>query len=119
MATLSDPDRSAAYLNAAANGTFEGYIRFDLNGTAFEYVRGTLGVTLPELKRLIAEHVNGGGEIDEVAETRSNWSGEYSYHYDLRFVIEGVPVYVETRLLCRIPFIPDEPRIEVVNIHGQ
>ena len=39
------------------------------------------------------------GEIDQVKETR-NWEpcNRWEYHYDLRPTINGVKVYVETRL---------------------
>ena len=52
------------------------------------------------------------GEIDDVRETRPEWD-----HYDLRFEINDKPVYVETRLNCRLPFVPSESTILVVNIH--
>ena len=63
------------------------------------------------------EHVVNGGAIDEQREGRYPWSGEYEFHYDLRFSIEK-PVYIETRLHYRLPIVPDESWILVVNIHA-
>ena len=64
------------------------------------------------------EYVAAGGKIDEVRETRKEWK-EHEFHHDLRFTIHDVPVYIETRLNYRLPVVPDESSIEVVNIHGQ
>ncbi len=64
------------------------------------------------------EYVAAGGEIDEVRETRADWK-EHEFHHDLRFTIQDIPVYIETRLIYRLPVVPDESLIEVVNIHEQ
>jgi hypothetical protein len=52
-----------------------------------------------------------------VAETRENWRDQYSHHYDLRPVIEGRKLYVETRLIYSKPDDPDDPVIYIVSIH--
>jgi hypothetical protein len=65
------------------------------------------------------EHVAAGGEIDEVLETRPEWSDRYEFHYDLRLRIQGKNVYIETRLNYRLPLVADESWILVVNVHGQ
>ena len=70
----------------------------------------------PAVERLV-EHVLAGGEIDEVRETRSEWS-DYEFHYDLRVTINDKLVYIETRLDYRHPFVQDQPTILVVNIHA-
>jgi len=62
------------------------------------------------------EYIAGGGTIDQVVETRPEWS-KHEFHYDLRFEMEEQPIYVETRLLFDDPSGPDDPRIHVVNIH--
>jgi len=64
------------------------------------------------------EFVASGGEVDEVRETRSEWSSEHEFHHDLRFTIAEVAVYVETRLRYRLPLIVDESSILVVNVHA-
>lgn len=73
-------------------------------------------ITLKEIARLMFEYVDAGGEIDEVKETRPEWS-DYEFHYDLRFPIQGKPVYIESRLHYKLPFKPDFSTILVVNIH--
>jgi hypothetical protein len=119
MAALTDPERLQAYKNALSNWRFEGYVRFDLNQQAHDWIRRELrNVPLKELAQLMHEYVESGGTIDEIRETREEWSDKYEYHYDLRFLIRSQPVYIETRLICRLPYVPDEPRIEVVNVHA-
>ena len=118
MASLTDPERLKAYRDAAANWQFTGFVRFQLNEAAYKWLRTRLDdVSTKELARLIAEFVAGGGEIDEVREVRELWQDDYEFHYDLRFAIQGKPVYVETRLLFSPPFKADESSILVVNIH--
>lgn len=118
MATLTDPERLKSYRDAAANWRFEGFVCFQLNESAYKWLRIELDdVSTKELARLIAEFVAGGGEIDEVRETRELWQDDYEFHYDLRFAIQGKPIYIETRLLFLPPFKPDESSILVVNVH--
>ncbi len=119
MAPLKDEDRLRAFRNALSNWSYTGYVCFDLNETAYKWLRTKLdGVTLKELSRLMWEFVESGGAIDEVPECRPEWRDDFEFHYDLRFNIEGQRVYVETRLRYRPPFQPDEPSILVVNIHA-
>jgi hypothetical protein len=40
-----------------------------------------------------------------------------NWRYDLRLNVKGHLVYVETRLQYRDPTDPDDPIIQVVNIH--
>ena len=118
MARLTDEDRLSAYTDALSNWAYDGYVRFELSETAFKWIRANLdGVTLRDLARLMFEHVEGGGSIDEVEEKRPEWS-EYEYHYDLRFSVQGVKVYVESRLEYEPPFKPDQPVVIVVNVHA-
>ncbi len=119
MAPLTDPNRLEAYKDALSNWNFGGYIQFELTQTAYEWVRRELdNVSLKEIGRLMYEHVEAGGEIDEVRETRPGWSDEYEFHYDLRFTIQNRPVYIETRLNYKLPVVPDDSTILVVNIHA-
>ncbi|HEV3297999.1 MAG TPA: hypothetical protein VG055_00055 [Planctomycetaceae bacterium] len=120
MPPLEDPDRLAAFKDALANWSFSDYIQFDLPEEADKWIRRHLGnVTLKDIGRRMHEHVASGGEIDEVPETRSGWCEQYEYHHDLRFLIQGKEVYVETRLHYWVPIIADESWILVVNIHGR
>jgi hypothetical protein len=118
MARLTDPERLRAYQNALGNWAFTGYVRFRLTEQCRRWIRETLGIRVNDIGRLMYEYVAAGGEIDEVRESRPEWSGEHEFHYDIRFSIEGVPVYIETRLHEHKPFEPDRPWIQVVNVHA-
>ncbi len=119
MAPLTDPTRLEAYKDALGNWSFAGYIQFELTETAYEWIKRELnGILLKEIGRLMYEHVRAGGEIDEVRETRPEWSGEYPFHHDLRFAIQDRAVYIETRLNCQVPVVPDASSILVVNVHA-
>jgi hypothetical protein len=116
---LSDSDRLAAYRDALGNWSFTDYIQFELTEEAYRWVRRELlDVTFKDLGRLMCEHVVGGGEIEEVPETRAEWRELHEFHYDLRLQIAGKAVYVETRLNYRLPIVADESWILVVNIHA-
>lgn len=119
MAPIVDPDRSYAYRDALSNWRFEDYIQFSLNEQAYKFIQVELqGIPLRDVKRRMHEHVEQGGGIDEVRETRPEWSGQYEFHHDLRLRIFGILVYVETRLSYRIPVIADDSWILVVNVHA-
>jgi len=117
---LIDPDRLAAYRGALSNWAVTGYIQFDLTEEAHGWIRRELGnITLKEIGRLMHEYIAAGGEIDETPETRPEWSDQYEFHHDLRLTINETSVYVETRLHWRLPVVPDESWILVVNVHAQ
>jgi hypothetical protein len=117
---LTDPDRLKAFKDALRNWEFTGYITFQLTEQAGRWIRQTFGnITLKEISRLMHEYVAAGGEIDEVVEQRTQWRDLYEYHHDLRFEIQGVRVYIETRLIYRLPINIDDTSIIVVNIHEQ
>jgi hypothetical protein len=74
---LSDPDRLSAFVDALGNWNFSGYIQFALTDQAFRWLRREFGnITLKEIGRLMHEHVEGGGIIDEVPEIRAEWSDQ-------------------------------------------
>ncbi|HVA50410.1 MAG TPA: hypothetical protein VNH11_28935 [Pirellulales bacterium] len=108
-----------AYRDALGNWSVTGYIQFELTEQAHRWLRRELAeITLKDVGRLMFEHVTAGGEIDEIPETRPEWSGEYAFHHDLRVMIGGRPVYIETRLHYRLPVVADESWILVVNVHA-
>ncbi len=118
MPPLTDPDRLAAYKDALGNWNCTGYIQFELTERTYRWLRQELGgITLKDIARLMFEHVDAGGVIDEVPETRPEWSDLYEYHYDLRLTILNKSVCIETRLQYRLPVVADESWILVVNIH--
>jgi hypothetical protein len=118
MAPLADPERLLAYRDALSNWAFADYIKFKLSEQSRRWIRRELGIRFRELGQLMHEHVASGGQIDEVRETRPEWSGKFEYHYDLRLAIGGTPVYIETRLNFQPPFRPDAAWILVVNVHA-
>ena len=117
---LTDPTRLAAYKDALRNWNYTDFIQFDLTEQAYRWVQRELGnMALKEIGRLMHEYVDAGGEIDEVPETRPEWSDRYECHFDLRFKIQDIPVYLETRLNYRLPLVADESWILVVNVHAR
>jgi len=70
-------------------------------------------VTLKGIAELIYRHFDSGGQIDQVNETREEWL-DFKFHYDLRLTIAERRIYIETVLLSEDP---DDPEIQVVNIH--
>jgi hypothetical protein len=69
-----------------------------------------------EAARVLHEHVDAGGQIDEHPERRPEFV-HCEFHYDLRVEIGGRRIYFETILLCDDPADPDDPVIEVVSVH--
>jgi hypothetical protein len=115
---LTDPARLVAYRDALGNWNVRDYVQFELTEEAHRWIRRVLSnITLKEIGRLMYEHVAAGGDIDEVPETRPEWSDQYEFHHDLRLTIRKKSVYIETRLNYRLPVVPDESWILVVNIH--
>ena len=52
---------------------------------------------LSVVQRMLA-HVQNGNEIDQVVETREAHCDENRFHFDFRFQIDGLHVYIETVL---------------------
>ncbi len=116
MARLTDPDILARYTQALTEWKVEGAI--ELEGRAAEGLRTTLeGVTVRHFKERLHHYVCvEGGEIDQVREERQLWRGKWEWHFDLRPTINGVKLYVETRLFPESFSSKDEPIIYVVQI---
>jgi hypothetical protein len=107
-------DRLRCYTNALNNWRFDGYVRFKKR--VGEWLRDEMGNSLPDICRMVYEHVQTGGRVDEVVETREPYV-MWEFHYDLRVQVGKRRIYFETILLCDDPDDPDDPRIEVVNVH--
>ncbi len=102
-------------MNALSNWRFTNYIRF--TRLADEWVRSEMeGHTQKSFGELLFLFVSAGGEIDQIVERRPEWS-MHEYHYDLRLIVDGRRLYVETRLIFSDPDDPDNPQILVANIH--
>lgn len=117
MAPLTNTDRLFAYRDALRNWRFAGYLSFTLTELSLIYVRDVLGLALSDIARRMHEHVEAGGTINEVREQREQWRDLYEFHYDMHIMMEGRRVYLETRLIYRLPVLPDDSSILVVNIH--
>jgi hypothetical protein len=89
-----------------------------LKGRAPEGLRTTLeGVTEKYFKEALYRFVcEDNGEIDQVREEREPWRNHWEWHYDLRPTINGVKLFVETRLYPESFSSRHEPVIQVVQI---
>ena len=116
MARLTDPDILARYKQALADWNIEGAIV--LKGRAPEGLRCTLdGVTEKHLKEALYRYVcQENGEVDQVKEDREPWRKDREWHYDLRPTVNGLRLYVETRLYPESFSSRLEPIIQVVQI---
>ncbi len=121
MARLTDPDILARYHQALADwglGDDEGGGGIELIGGAHEGLRTTLeGVTVRCFKEALYHFVcQENGEIDQIKEEREPWRNHWEWHYDLRLTINGVKLYVETRLFPESFSSRQEPMVYVVRI---
>ncbi len=71
------------------------------------------GMNLKAVAKALHDFLAGGGVIDQVKETRPEWS-RWPYHYDFRLMLDGRRIYVETILQDDDP---NDPTIEIVSIH--
>lgn len=115
MARLTDPILLGRYQQALRDWKLDGAI--ELIGRAHEGLRNTLeGVTVLEFKRSLFEYVcQQNGEIDQVGEEREAWRDKWEWHYDLRPTVNGVMLYVETRLFPEFTSKKD-PVIYIVQV---
>jgi len=117
MARLTDPDILERYQKALADWEVEGAIEL-VGRAAHEGLRITLeGVTVKYFKEALYRFVcEENGEIDQVKEERELWREKWEWHYDLRLTINGVKIYVETRLFPESFSSSKDPIIHVVQI---
>ncbi len=112
MAPLTNAELLAKFRHALREWNCTGYITW--KSVAHEWVEKNLeGLTTRALGEEMSRHVGAGGEIDEVKESRPEWS-DRQFHYDFRIPIEGRLLYIETIL---IEDDPDDPIVHVVSIH--
>lgn len=116
MARLTDAETLSRYKQALTEWKIVGAIV--LKGRAHDGLRLTLeGVTEEYFKEALFRFVcEENGEIDQVKELREPWREHWEWHYDLRPIINGVAVYVETRLLPESFTSREEPIIHIVQI---
>ena len=114
MAKLTGP-LLTCYRNALRNWRYTDYIIYE--EVAERWLRKQLrGYTQRQFSELLHRFVEAGGEVDQVVETRPEWS-MHTHHYDLRPTVGGRKLYVETRLVHTDLNDPDDPTILIVNIH--
>lgn len=112
MAVLQDPVILAQYRSPLANWNVSGYIVW--KETARAWLLANLGEgDERKINKLLFEHVQGGGLIDQVPERRAEWD-DYDNHYDLRLALAGRLIYVETVLEVDDP---QDAILRVVSIH--
>jgi hypothetical protein len=112
MPPLVDPDILDQFRLVLNNWSFTGYVT--VKDTALQWAERNLpGFQLKELARLMHEHVESGGVINQVVETRPEWN-HWPYHYDFCMNWLGRAIYVETLL---VDDDPRDPTIRIVSIH--
>jgi hypothetical protein len=116
MARLTDPEILARYKQALAEWNVEGAVI--LQGRAPDGLRTTLeGVTEDYFKEALYRFVcQENGEIAQVKEEREPWCKQWEWRYDLRPTINGVRLYIETRLFPESFGSRQEPVIYIFQI---
>ena len=112
MARLTDPEILAKFQHVLSQWRFTGCITW--KPIARQWLEQNLeGLTTRFVGEEMFRFFSAGGEIDQVRETRPEWS-EHQFHYDFRIDIGGRLLYIETIL---VEDDPDDPTIHVVSIH--
>ncbi|HYV35044.1 MAG TPA: hypothetical protein VE988_05015 [Gemmataceae bacterium] len=111
MPVLTDPELLACIRAVLSNWHVTDYI------VAKEEALGWAGKNLPgftlkTMAQLMHDHVQGGGTIDQVRETRPEWD-DWPYHYDFRLAWAGRMLYIETLL---DDDDPSDPYLRIVRI---
>ena len=112
MARLTDPEILAKFQHVLSHWQFTGYITW--KSIARQWLEQNLeGFTTRSVGEEMFRFFAAGGEIDQVSETRPQWS-EHRFHYDFRMDIGGRLLYIETIL---VEDNLNDPTIHVVSIH--
>lgn len=114
MAPLANPEILEAIREALSEWRSDGYVVW--NPIAIAWLRKNIeGEDMRSISRMMHEHVEAGGEIDQVVERRERWQDRHEFHYDFRFAVSGRKVYIETVL----DVTRTGPTITVVNMHDE
>lgn len=112
MVPLADPVILAKFRHALEQWRFTGYVTW--KAFARQWAERNLeGWTTRAIAEAIFQHVDVGGRIDQVRETRPEWTDD-AYHYDFRIQIGNRLIYIETLL---VEDDPSDPTVHVVSIH--
>lgn len=114
LSRLTDPRILQLITEALRNGAEDvgGYVQWKkLPG---EWLRKNLeNQTQLSIVQRMFQHVHEGNEIDQVVEKREGHRDENRFHFDFRFRVDGLDVYVETVLRE----FRNEATIAIVNMH--
>src|SRR5437870_5323049 len=111
MPPLEDPDLWARFKSILGNWYVTDYVT--AKEEALEWAGKNLdGFTLKTLAKEMNEHVQAGGEIDQVRETRPEWN-DWPFHYDFRLAWKGRRLFIETLL---VDDDPSDPYLRIVRI---
>jgi hypothetical protein len=112
MAPLTDPQILACIKQVLQHWNVTDYVTW--KDIARNWVGQYLESLSPrDIARMMHQHVENGGVIDQVRERRPEWS-DRDFHYDFRILIGGRVLYLETVL---VDDDPTDPTIHVVSIH--
>jgi hypothetical protein len=112
MPPLTDPLILGQFQAVLANWKYTGYVT--AKEVALAWIADELsGLSLKDVAKAMHKFLTGGGIIDQVQETRPEWSA-WPFHYDFRFSIGDRDVYMEVLLQDDDP---SDPTIHIVSIH--
>jgi hypothetical protein len=104
MPPLTDPATLAQFRAVLAEWNCTGYI--NAKEVALDWIAHHLGgLKLKDVAKAMHDYVAGGGVIDQVKETRSEWS-IWPFHYDFRLSLGGRILYIES---CRMTIRTTQP----------
>jgi hypothetical protein len=113
MPSLTDPVVLAQFQQVLANWNFTGYVT--AKDIVLDWIAKNLhGQTLKDVAHAMDAHLQQGGLIDQVPETRPEWS-QWPFHYDFRVQLGNLHLYIETILNDNDP---KDPTIHIVSIHN-
>lgn len=102
------------YLETLKNGSrFSGFVGFDRQ-RAERPIAEHLGMDKDGFLYLMIDHLESGGRLDRVVETRPEWN-RHKFHFDLWPEVAEGELYVETRFVDD-PVL-DKREIIVVSVH--
>ena len=114
MAPLADQGILNAFREALSEWRSEGYVVWQRRPV--EWLRKNIeSEDIRSVSRMMHEHIESGGEVDQVVERREPYRDRYGYHYDFRFSISGRKIYIETVL----DVTSTGPTVTVVNMHDE
>jgi len=112
MAPLTDPTWLAHFRDALREWRCDGFVEW--KRVAAEWLRRNLDdQTQKSVAELLHDHVEAGGQIDQVRERRPEFADSHGYHFDFRLEIDGRNLYIETTLRVTAT----GPVITIVSIH--